>query len=134
MQILKDAASARQFVKAQKHVGKPIGLVPTMGALHQGPYEFDDAVRENDLTIASILWNPIQFNNPADLASIHARLSAMLNCWKSWCQAVFVPQPKKCTKCNFKLSWLWVTGQKRSKENFALRALQWSWINCGKTI
>lgn len=106
MQILKDAASARQFVKAQKHVGKTIGLVPTMGALHQGHMSLmTRCAGENDLTIASIFVNPIQFNNPADLAKYPRTLERDVELLERvGCQAVFCPSAEEMYKMQPKLS------------------------------
>jgi pantoate--beta-alanine ligase len=48
---------------------KSIGLVPTMGALHQGHTSlFEAARRENDVVVVSLFVNPAQFDDPADLA------------------------------------------------------------------
>jgi pantoate--beta-alanine ligase len=59
-------------VRAELHDARPqktIGLVPTMGALHQGHVSlFEAARRENDLVVASLFVNPAQFDDPADLA------------------------------------------------------------------
>lgn len=70
MQIIRKVSDLLDFVAASLDNGKSIGLVPTMGALHDGHLSLvEKAVGENDVTLVSVFVNPTQFNNPTDLAT-----------------------------------------------------------------
>ena len=60
-----------------RKVGKAIGLVPTMGALHAGHASLvKRCTEENDVTVVSVFVNPTQFNDKSDLATYPRTLDA----------------------------------------------------------
>jgi pantoate--beta-alanine ligase len=66
--IFRTVASLRAEVRAWKAAGQSVGVVPTMGALHDGHLSLAHrARRECDRVITTIFVNPKQFNNPEDL-------------------------------------------------------------------
>jgi pantoate--beta-alanine ligase len=68
--VVRSVAALRAVVRPHKQAGKKIGLVPTMGALHQGHLELvKTARRMSDFVVATIFINPLQFNQSADLAA-----------------------------------------------------------------
>lgn len=68
--ILRTVAELRERVGGWKAAGARVGVVPTMGALHDGHLSLARRARaECDRVITTIFVNPKQFNNPADLAS-----------------------------------------------------------------
>ena len=68
MQVIKSIAELQACLANERSNGNSIGLVPTMGALHEGHASLvRRSVSENDVTVVSVFLNPTQFNDPKDL-------------------------------------------------------------------
>lgn len=69
MQIIRRLSDLSPALSPWRRAGEKIALVPTMGALHAGHLALIEAARASaDCVIASIFVNPLQFNDPNDLA------------------------------------------------------------------
>lgn len=68
MIIIRTVRELQAAMQQHRDQGQSIGLVPTMGALHQGHLSLMNRARQdNEIVVASVFVNPTQFNNPDDL-------------------------------------------------------------------
>ncbi len=68
MQVVKTIQEVREIVKGWRKEGLSVGLVPTMGFLHEGHQSLiAKSVADNDRTVVSVFVNPIQFGPSEDL-------------------------------------------------------------------
>ena len=97
MQIITTKSQLKSVVSACKVAGKTIGLVPTMGALHQGHASLvKRAVADNDICVVSVFVNPTQFNNKEDLAKYPRNIERDAQLLESiGANYVFAPTPEE---------------------------------------
>ena len=70
MQVFHKIVELQNKLFEDRKNGKSVGLVPTMGALHEGHASLvKKSVKDNDVTVVSVFVNPTQFNDPKDLSS-----------------------------------------------------------------
>ena len=97
MQIFTTKQALQSAVQACKIAGQTIGLVPTMGALHEGHATLvRRAIQENDICVVSVFVNPTQFNNKEDLAKYPRDINRDAELLRSiGAQYVFAPTPEE---------------------------------------
>lgn len=111
MKLIKTVAELREEVSLAKSKGETIGLVPTMGALHEGHASLIKAANmENDCVIVSVFVNPTQFAPNEDLDAYPRTLDAdCILAQEMGADIVFAPTPKEMYPSEDD-TWVEVTG------------------------
>lgn len=94
MKVIKTIKELRQIVKEWKKEGLSVGLVPTMGYLHEGHKSLiDRAAAENDRVVVSDFVNPTQFAPNEDFESYPRDIEAdSALCEKAGADVIFNPE------------------------------------------
>ena len=97
MNIAYTVKEVREQVKAWRREGLTVGLVPTMGYLHEGHASLmKKAVEQNDRVVASVFVNPTQFGPTEDLESYPRDLKKdCALCESLGVNLVFHPEPEE---------------------------------------
>lgn len=100
MILCQNVAELKNSVAKFKQEGKSIGLVPTMGALHEGHASLIKASHaENDITIVSVFVNPTQFGPNEDYAAYPRTLEKDCTvAQQAGADIVFAPKKKICIR------------------------------------
>ena len=111
MKLVKTVAELQKIVKETKKAGKTIGLVPTMGALHEGHASLIRAAHtENDFTIVSDFVNPTQFGPTEDLDAYPRTLDHDCKLAEEMgADVLFAPSPNEMYPSR-DMTWVEVTG------------------------
>ncbi|MCF6177351.1 MAG: pantoate--beta-alanine ligase [Victivallaceae bacterium] len=97
MKIFRTIREMQKFSRQQQRMGKTIGMVPTMGYLHEGHLSLIDAAKNHaDIVIVTIFVNPTQFAPNEDLASYPRdfKRDSQL-CETSGVVAIFAPETEE---------------------------------------
>ena len=95
--VVKTIDEVRQYVKAWRKEGRTVGLVPTMGYLHEGHKSLiERAVRENDCVVVSDFVNPTQFGPNEDFETYPRDIKAdAVLCEDAGAKLIFNPEPSE---------------------------------------
>jgi pantoate--beta-alanine ligase len=93
MKVIKDALQLQKIAFKHLKEGDEIGLIPTMGAFHNGHVSLiEKSVKNDDITIVSIFVNPIQFGPDEDYLKYPRPVKKDLEiCKKNHVDYVFMP-------------------------------------------
>lgn len=97
MLVVKTIQEVRAIVKAWRKEGLTVGLVPTMGYLHEGHQSLiSKSAEQNDRTVVSVFVNPIQFGPNEDLEAYPRDLNRdMEKVEKAGGDIIFNPEPSE---------------------------------------
>lgn len=97
MEVCNNIQELREKLDKCRLAGQIIGLVPTMGNLHEGHMQLvKSSLSQNDFTVCTIYINPVQFNNPSDLKNYPRTMDTDLELLeKLECDMVFAPDDKE---------------------------------------
>jgi len=96
--VYTEVSEISQLTRAMRKAGRPVALVPTMGALHEGHLSLVKAAQTipGATVIVSIFVNPLQFAEGEDLDSYPRTLDADVEKLKAaGVDAVFAPNPRE---------------------------------------
>lgn len=94
MQVFREKNELSQAIDKKKSEGKIIGLVPTMGALHEGHISLvKNALKQTDQVVISIFVNPTQFDNSDDLEKYPRNLEKDLDLLSSISENIWIFVP-----------------------------------------
>jgi len=116
IKILRTIADVKNYIQIIRRQGKTIGLVPTMGALHEGHLALMHTAKQKcDIVIASIFVNPIQFGPNEDFTT-YPRVfeSDCVKLESERVDAVFHPEPAEMYPQGF-TTYVMVDGTKTDK-------------------
>jgi pantoate--beta-alanine ligase len=102
MKIAKTIEEVKKYIKEWKAEDLTVGLVPTMGYLHEGHQSLINRASENDRVVVSIFVNPMQFGPKEDLASYPRDFSRDCKlCEENGVDLIFYPESEEMYAADF---------------------------------